>query len=247
MRALVGAELLKLRTTRAWIGYIVALVLLSAIAAAGLAGSADVFEIDSPEFQRDLVSSSVFAGFVALLVGITSVTVEWRHGTVTRTFLATPRRARVLAAKEIAAVLVGAALAILGVVVVLGVAIPVLAGHGGSFVLDAGMMGRIGRVILVAALSGALGVGVGALVKSHTVALVGAIVWFIVLEGLLGALLGLADFQGAADFLPGQALGALDGSVEDALSPAVGGVVGLAYVVGFGVLGWLRIERSDIT
>jgi len=247
VRALVSAELLKLRTTRAWIGYVVALFLLSGIAAASLAGGAAAFEIDSPEYQRDLVSTSVSAGFIALLVGITLVTVEWRHGTVTRTILVTPRRARVLVAKQIAGFLVGVVLAVLAVVVVLAVAIPVLSGEGGGFVLDAAMMGRIGWVVLAAALAGAFGVGVGALLKSQTFALVAAIVWTLVLEPLLRALLELAEREGAADFLPGQALGALDGSVEDALSPAAGGIVGLAYVVGFGVLGWLRLERSDIT
>lgn len=248
MRALVGAEFLKLRTTRAWIGYVVALLLLSGIAAAVLAGGAAAFEIDSPEYQRDLVSTSAsFAGFIALLVGITLVTVEWRHGTVTRTILVTPRRARVLVAKQIAGLLVGVALAVLAVVVVLAVAIPVLSGEGGGFVLDGAMTGRIGRVVLAAALAGAFGVGVGALVKSQTFALVAAIVWKLVLEPLLRALFELAERDGAADFLPGQALGALDGSVEDALSPAAGVVVGLAYVAGFGVLGWLRLERSDIT
>ena len=247
MRALVGAELLKLRTTRAWIGYVVALFLLSGIAAAALAGGAAAFEIDSPEYQRDLVSTSVSAGLIALLVGITLVTVEWRHGTVTRTILVTPRRARVLVAKQIAGFLVGVVLAVLAVVVVLAVAIPVLWGEGGGFVLDAAMMGRVGRVVLAAALAGAFGVGVGALLKSQTFALVAVIVWTLVLEPLLRALLELVEREGAADFLPGQALGAIDGSVEDALSPAAGGVVGLAYVVGFGVLGWLRLERSDIT
>jgi len=247
VRALIGAELLKLRTTRAWIGYVVALLLLSGIAAAALAGGAAAFEIDSPEYQRDLVSTSVSAGFIALLVGITLVTVEWRHGTVTRTILATPRRARVLVAKQIAGFVVGVVLAVLAVVVVLAVAVPVLSSEGGGFVLDASMLGRIGRVVLAAAIAGAFGVGVGALVKSQTFALVAAIVWILVLEPLLRALFELAEREGAADFLPGQALGALDGSVEDALSPAAGGIIGLAYVVGVGVLGWLRLERSDIT
>jgi len=247
MRALLGAEFLKLRTTRAWIGYAVTLVLLSGTAAAGLAASAAAFEVDSPEYQRELVSTSVSAGLIALLVGVTLMTAEWRHGTVTRTILVTPRRARVLVAKQIAGFLAGVALAVLAVAVVLAVAIPVLAGEGGGFVVDAEMSGRIGRVVLAAALAGAFGVGVGALLKNQTFAVVAAIVWLLVGEPLLQALLALAELEGSADFLPGRALGALDGSVTDALPASAGGVVGLAYVVGFGVLGWLRLERSDIT
>jgi hypothetical protein len=109
------------------------------------------------------------------------------------------------------------------------------------------MAARIGRVVLTGALWGALGVGVGALLKSQTFALVAAILWTVVLEALLGALLGLADLDGVVEFLPGNALDALDGSADDLLNPAVGGFVGLAYAVGFGVLGYIRLARSDVT
>ncbi|CAN5230801.1 hypothetical protein BH09ACT13_BH09ACT13_06630 [soil metagenome] len=247
MKALVAAELLKFRTTRGWIGFVVAVVGLSAIAAAALAGSGAAFEIDDPEFQRDLVSTSVAASLVALLVGITSVTAEWRHGTITRTLLGMPRRARILVAKEIAVVLIATGLALLGVLVVLTVAVPVLSGEGAGFQFNGELAARVGRVLLAVALWGALGVGVGALLKSQTFALVAAILWTVVLEALVGALLGLADLDGVADFLPGNALDALDGSVDDLLSPAVGGLVGVAYAAGFGVLGYLRLARSDVT
>lgn len=247
MKALVGAEFLKFRTTRGWIGFVAVVLVLSAIAAASLAGTGAAFEIDDPEFQRDLVSSAVAASLISLLIGITSVTAEWRHGTITRTFLVTPRRARVLLAKHVAAFLIGSALALLGVAVVLAVAIPVLSGEGAGFELDAEMLGRIGRIVLAAALWAALGVGVGGLLKSQTFAMVGAIVWILIVEALIGALLGLADLEDLADVLPGNALGALEGGVEEALHPAIGGLVGLAYVVLFGLLGYVRVERSNIT
>jgi ABC-type transport system involved in multi-copper enzyme maturation permease subunit len=247
VKALVGAEFLKFRTTRGWIGLVTVVVGLSAIAAASLAGTGPVFEINDAEFQRDLVSSAVAASLISLLVGITSVTAEWRHGTITRTFLVMPRRARVLLAKHVAAFLIGSALGLIGVVVVLAVAIPVLSGEGAGFELDGPLAARIGRVVLAAALWGALGVGVGALLKSQTFAMVGAIVWVLLVEALIRALLGLADLESVADFLPGNALGALDGSDEDVLHPALGGLLGLGYAAVLGVLGYVRVQRSDIT
>jgi ABC-2 type transport system permease protein len=243
---LVGAEFLKLRTTRGWIGYLLALVALTAIGTVAQVGSAAELDVLTPEFQRDLVSSSV-ASLIAFLLGITAVTVEWRHGTITRTLLALPRRGRFVLAKEITAFLAGSALAVLGVAVVIAVAVPMIAADDASLVVDGELGVRIGRVVLAAALWGAFGAGVGALLKSQTFALVAAILWILLAESLLALLFGLVDLEGAADFLPGQALGALDGSVEDALSPAAAGVVGLAYVAGFGLLGWARVERSDIT
>ena len=43
-------------------------------------------------------------------------------------------------------------------------------------------------------------------------------------------------------------LSAFDGTMEDdGLSRAVGGLVGLAWVVGLGLLGWIRMSRQDVT
>jgi len=152
-----------------------------------------------------------------------------------------------MAAKGIAALLFGVALAVLAVVVVLAVAIPVVVAGDASFTFDGELGARIGRIVLAAALWGALGAGLGALLKSQTFALVAAILWILLLEALLALLLGQVDLDGVADFLPGQALGALEGSDERPLSPLSGGLVGLAYVAGFGLLGWARVERTEIT
>lgn len=246
MTTLLRAELLKLRTTRGWIGYVVALVALTGIATAGTVGTAESGDFGEADFQRDVLLSSI-APLVALLLGITSVTVEWRHGTITRALLATPRRELFVAAKATAALLFGVVLALLATVVVLLVAVPMLYFDDASLTLDGGLVAQITRIVVAAALWGALGAGVGMLLRSQAFALVAAILWIILLEGLLGLLLGLVDLDGVLDYFPGQVLGAFDGSVRGGLSPAVGGLLGLGYVVAFGVLGWLRVERSDIT
>jgi ABC-type transport system involved in multi-copper enzyme maturation permease subunit len=244
---LIRAEFLKVRTTRAIFGYLIVLVLLSGTAAAAEAGSHEDFERIDPGFQRNLLSTSVAAPLIALLVGITLVTIEWRHGTITRTFLATPQRERVLAAKQAAAALVGTGLAVLGVVVVLIVAVSVFSADGVSLHVDGALVGRIVEIVLAAAIWGAIGAGVGALVQNQTAALIAAIVWVILVEQLIDVLLDLADHRGAADVLPGRALGALDGSHTDGLSPAAGGLAGLGYVALFALLAHLRIRRQDIT
>ena len=106
------------------------------------------------------------------------------------------------------------------------------------------------HLILLLVLAGAMtaGVGVGAVVQSQTPALVGAILWILLAEVLIGALLGLVDLEGVADYLPGRALSAFDGTIEgEGLSRAVAGVVALAWVVGLGALGLLRMSRQDVT
>jgi ABC-2 type transport system permease protein len=247
MSALLNAELLKLRTTRAWIGYVSALVLVSGLGAAGTVGTANEPDFGQDYFQRDVLVTALFGGFIALLVGVATVTAEWRHGTITRTFLVTPRRERVLFAKQTALVILGALLAVLALAVTLAVAVVWLAFESSSFVFDGEVAGLIGRIVLAAALWGALGVGVGAVIQSQTPALVIAILWVVVAEALIQSLLGLIDLETVADYLPGQALGALEEGVEDGLRPWVGGAVGLAWVLAFGALGYVRMTRRDVT
>lgn len=248
MSALVAAELLKFRTTRGWIGFLLALAALTGIATAGTIGTADETQFGTSDLSRDVVASTLFATLIAFVLGIVSVTTEWRHGTVVRTFLITPRRERVLVGKVIWIGLLTVVLAVFAFVIALAVALPWVAFKESSLELNSDVFGLAGRVVLAAILWGALGVGVGALVQNQTVALVGALVWILLVEPLIGALLGLVDIEVVAEFLPGRALGSLEGSGEDGgLSTWAGAAVGLAWAVALGILGGLRMSRQDVT
>ena len=246
MTDLLRAEIFKLRTTRALYGYLAVLVFLSGIAAATQASDAELFQLESGDYQRDLLSQSVAAPLIALLLGMLTVTIEWRHGTITRTLLVAPRRLSVLLAKELNAFVLGVALAVVGTVVAIAVAAPVLSGDGASFVFDGALAGRIVEIVLASALWGALGAGVGAVVQNQTAALVGSIVYIVLVETLLAALFDWVGVDRLGDFLPRHALDALAGH-EAGLSAGAGAAIGLAYVVAFALLGWLRVRRQDIT
>ena len=246
MRQLVVAEALKLRTTRAWIGFLVAVLALTGIAAAGTVGTAEELQRGTPELSREILSAALFAAVIAFLIGIVSVTTEWRHGTVTRTFLATPRRGRVLAAKELFILLLALFLAVLAIALVLAIAVPWLASEGSSFETS-GHAGYVARIVGSTMLWGALGVGVGAIVHSQTPALVGAILWVLLVEALITGLLGLVGAEVVGDYLPGRALSAFDGSEEGGLSMWAGGAVGLGWIVALGLFGHVRISREDVT
>ena len=247
MSALVSAEFLKFRTTRAWIGFLLAAVALTAIAAAGTVGTARDDQLGTAQLSRDIVSTSLFTALIALMIGIMSVTAEWRHGTVTRTFLVTPRRERVLIAKELWVALLAAALAVLAIVLVLAIAVPWLAVEGSSLKLDGGVAGLVGRIVIASVLWGTLGVGVGAVVQSQTFALVGAVIWIIVVEALIIALLRLVDLDGVGEYLPGGALSSFDGTEEGGLTTWAAGAESLAWVIALGLLGYVRMSRQDVT
>ena len=247
MSALVSAEFLKFRTTRAWIGFLLAAVALTAIAAAGTVGTARDDQLGTAQLSRDIVSTSLFTALIALMIGIMSVTAEWRHGTVTRTFLVTPRRERVLIAKELWVALLAATLAVLAIVLVLAIAVPWLAVEGSSLKLDGGVAGLVGRIVIASVLWGTLGVGVGAVVQSQTFALVGAVIWILLVEALITALLGLVDLEAVGEYLPGKALSSFDGTEEGGLTTWAAGAVSLAWVVALGFLGCVRTARRDVT
>jgi ABC-2 type transport system permease protein len=244
--ALLRAEVLKLRTTRAPYAYLFLLVALSALLAAANATAAHLLELADPAFQRDLVSDSVAAPLIALVLGIVSVTAEWRHGTITRMLLVSPRRWRVLAAKEFHGFALGVFLALVGLAVAIAVAAPILSRDGTPLQVDGPFAVRMLEVVLASALWGALGAGVGVLVQHQAGALVGAILWILLVESLLAALLDALHFDRIGDFLPRHAFDALAGH-EAGLSPGAGAAVAAGYVVFFTALAFLRIRRQDIT
>lgn len=246
MTKLVAAELMKFRTTRAAIGFVLVVLALTGIGTAGSVGSVDEAVLGTADFSREIVSGAILAALIVFLVGILSVTSEWRHGTITRTFLVTPRRSRVILAKEIWIAILAVVLTAVALVVAVAIAAIWLAIDGSPGLdLDSGTLRYAGRVFLVSVLWGMLGVGVGAVVQSQTFALVGSVIWILLVEALVGALFGLVDLEGVADYLPGRALSSFDGT-EGGLSTWAGGAVAVCWVVGLGALGALRTSRQDV-
>ena len=245
MRRLVYAEFLKFRTTRSGIGMLIAALALVAIGTAGTLGSAPSSRLGTSQLSRDLLSNETLAALVVFLAGIVCVTSEWRHGTVARTLLVTPRRTRVLIGKELWIALLAASVAVVSLGLIVVIAATWLSVDGSpSLLLGSEEARQTGRLVLAAALWGALGVGVGVLVQSQTFAVVGSIIWILLVEHLVTALLGLVDAEGVADYLPGQALAALGG--EHGLPTWANGAVALAWAAGLGVAGALRLSRQDI-
>lgn len=249
MTALVRSELLKVRTTRGWYAYVAVIVLLVGIAAAGDIGTTPDERRGEVDFQVGLVEAAGVAALLAIILGITMITTEFRHGTVTPTFLAEPHRERVIAAKGVAGTLVSLAFAAVALAVIAAVGLPWLSAGGAEVHLLDGDVGiRAAQMLLMAVLWALMGVAIGTLVQSQVAALVGTLVWLFVGETLLVALLGLLDLDGVSAYLPFQALDAVDGTGGDNLLdywPGVG--VSLAWIAVLGAAGTERARRRDIT
>jgi ABC-2 type transport system permease protein len=138
-------------------------------------------------------------------MGVIAASGEFRHSTATFTYLAGPRRGRVLAAKAAAAAAAGAIFGLTGAVVVTGIGLAFTAGAGEPITLSAATFVRddLGAV-LGAALLAALGV-------------VGILIWSLVIEPIIGGLFTTIQPYlpyTAATTLAGAKLGAGAGGVH---------------------------------
>jgi ABC-2 type transport system permease protein len=248
VNALVRGELLKVRTLRSWWVYLIAIVVLSGFGAANEVGPSTVTR-GTLEGQVRLAELALIAALLAIILGITLVTTEFRHGTITPASLVEPRRERVLAAKALAAGAVGLGFALLSLAVIAIVAwIWLTAVDAEVHLLESDVLTRAAQTLLLVLLWALLGVAVGSVVQSQVSALVGTLIWVFVAETILWALLGLAELDGVGSYLPFRALDSADGTNEPDMLPYWGGVaVSVAWIAVLGGAGVLRTLRRDLT
>ncbi|MFE6506346.1 ABC transporter permease [Nocardioides sp. NPDC057767] len=148
--------------------------------------------------------------FVPALIGTVAITAEYRHRTVATTFLAVPRRGRVLVAKLVVYSALGLAY---GLVMALSAVAGIYAGtsaHGIEPGLGIGaILATALRHGIAAAIYMLLGVGIGAVARHQLVAIGITLGYFYLVENLMMILPGV---NVAYPFLPGGATAALTGS-----------------------------------
>lgn len=210
MTALVHSELLKAFGTRLWWGLLIPVALLSLLVNAfgGLFTElADAFgdRAGSPPLLLlalgySLTLTSVFA----VVAGIVTAGAEFRHRTVTTSYLTGAGRTAVLGAKMAVSALLGALYA-----VVAGLAgVLVAALSKAPFPDPVALLQVAGLGVVVCAIWGACGAALAVALGNQVGALVGALVYLLVAEPVLSALLSASDaaaFSGVASGLPGNA------------------------------------------
>jgi ABC-type transport system involved in multi-copper enzyme maturation permease subunit len=261
----VRSETTKLTSTRLW--WVLALIMMVyvALCAGGLGALFGGLGTNTggpvlPDAQIPLLSYSFATsiGYVfPVLLGALAVTSEFRFQSLTPTFLATPRRGVVLAAKVVTLFFAGAGFGVLALVASMGTGAAVLAGFGIDPLLgDPATWAFAGRSILAMALWAAIGVGLGTLVPSQVAAIVIVLAFTQFVEPLLRLAGGITDWSAQiAQFLPGAASDALVGtSIYSAMSgPGValewwqGGLVLAAIAAAATLIGFATSWRRDVS
>ena len=248
---LVAAELLKVTSTKMWLGMLAGVVFFIAI---GIASSIFAPEqpgfaaprLTTPEGIRNLFANAGGAYVFAIIIGALGMTQELRHQTLTSTLLAEPRRNRVTGAKMAAYAVVGAFYGLIGVVVGYALAFALLPLKEHTDIAFTALWQIAGGAILGSALFAVLGVAVGTLVRNQIAAILGILVWVLLIEQLVVAFL-----PSVGKWLPG---GALAGVLQTTgvngttyLPVWAGALVLVGYTALFAAIAALTTQRRDIT
>jgi ABC-2 type transport system permease protein len=248
MTRLLAAELLKLTSTRVTYVLLGLALLVSGLTAVAVA-SADALDEEDPALA--VAEAVSFSTFLALVVGILLTTNEYRHGTITSTFLVTPSRPRVLTAKLLAGGVAGGAFAAGVALVAFGIAVPWLSGDQDEIPLDGQFLEAVGRLLALYTLFTLAGVAVGAIVQNQVGAIVATVAWLFVIEEIVALLTALAagdvgDESPIGPYLPGAALTAVTGGADaDALEAGWAVLLSAAYVAALAALGAVSMVRRD--
>lgn len=191
MSRLIRTELLKLRTTRVTYALLATAMGITALftALSATVGESRDRPLASLAGQTAATTASGFAMIIAAVLGALAATGEFRHLSAALTYLTTPNRQRVLAAKAAAGAVVSAAFGLLAALVTTAIGLSIIAGKGDHITIGVGaLVGHAAGAAVGAALLAAIGVAVGTLVRSQLAAVIGVFVWCLILESILGDL-----------------------------------------------------------
>jgi hypothetical protein len=256
------AEVLKLRSV--WSTWVLvgssaaAAVFLGALIAVlprtGGAGTAVLPAPGTPKWFDLVFLSLSYAEYFALVIGILAVTGEYRHRTITSTYLVEPRRTRVAVSKTLVAAGFGglSAFAAAAAGLLVGFVL-VWTGKGTVSMMLTEYRHVAPGVFAASMIFGVFGVGLGVMLRSQVVALVVGLGTAIV-ESTVASLLP----SGIGRWLPSQAAqsmssaaagatGGLDNIVAHLLPWWGGGLLLLGYGVALVVTGSATTLRADVT
>lgn len=248
MSAQFRAELLKLRSTRTNLGLFSAMLglVLFVVALHGFGVSAERISDRSAQLNTVFGWAGLLGSLFAALLGALSMTGEFRYGTIRPTFLVTPRRGRVVAAKVWASMLIGSVFGLLAAAIAIGTGSVVLATRGLEIRLDGGDYALLfAGGAAGAALWAAIGVGLGAVVRNQVPTVVGITAWLLFVEQLL---LGDISFLGdVGRFMPGALAKAVGGLGHDPVTaPGIAVLLLALYAAAAVAAGWAATTRRDV-
>jgi ABC-2 type transport system permease protein len=247
----IRSELLKLRTARSFIVMIALGAVLAVVISVITAFASDYSHLSHGPSEPgvDQISTASVFVFFTLMLGVLTLTTEYRHGSIASTLLVEPNRRQLLVAKLVAVCAAGALVALLvgGICLALGAVI--LPGRGISLGLDGKLVAELlAGMTIAGALMAAIGLGIGALIRKQTAAVVGILVYLFLIEPLITQV----ALKSLERFSIGNALAQLTSTarvngVDDAFGQVTGGLLLAGYAVVLVLVGAVVMQNRDVT
>ena len=261
MSGILRAELRKITTTKLWWILLIGVVLLAGGYAAYVAVVAVLPPTTGGAFNDPGIVRSVYNGgnpatrWLAMVLGIAAMGAEYRHQTLATTYLATPRRVRLLLGKAGSLLVFGLVYGVASVAAGVCVAVPFLLANDGSFFLDRFDTWRsLVLGVLAVALWALFGMGIGILIRNFLVAMVTGLAFAFLIEPVLAVVCYLRGLDGPLNALPTGATNAMLGLTSPVLFPSgaplpwwQGALVLAAWLLVPAAVGILSTVRRDVT
>jgi hypothetical protein len=192
-------------------------------------------------FGFALAGLSIAQALVGVL-GVQLITQEFRF-TARLTFAAEPRRPRVMTAKAATIIAVGLVIGAVAVAAGLVIGGPILQARDFPFEYGgAGFSRAVIGSVAITAIYGLVGLGLGAIVRNPVTAVTIFVVWVLVVEGIVYALVPtVGQF---APFQAGAQLSSID-PVDPGLGPVWGGLLLAGFAVALVAAGAMSVEQRD--
>jgi ABC-2 type transport system permease protein len=264
MTAAITSEFRKFFTTRLWWGMAIGVFLAGAAFAALFALLDPTPEmtggVDVPNLSNVSRVSSVYTGglsvsyLLTLSIGIMTIGSEYRHKTITSTFLATPRRVKVMVAKVVSLIGIGAFYGIVSLVGAVGVGASIIAARGFSPFPSSSIWRTLALSLLVLAVWALIGLGAGILIPNQVAALLISIGLAWIIEPLVGFLIGAQSWgKGIAPYFPSNLTtavldtGSAAGSTFTPLAWWAAALVLTGYAAVMTLIGSVLTVRRDVS
>ncbi|MGI8644728.1 MAG: hypothetical protein ACR2JD_00140 [Nocardioides sp.] len=230
MRAAIRSELLKFFTTRLWWGMAIAvfvagagfallfgLLLTSESLADAAGGPGGIPTGDDLQIANSVYTGGLSVGYLLMLcIGVLQIGMEYRHKTLTGTFLAEPRRARAMLAKVVALLGIAAGYGLLSLLGSVSVGALVLNLRGADAFPSTEVVRTLALSLLVLGLWALIGLGLGILIPNQVAALMIGVGVAWIVEPLAGLAIKASDFgrEHIAPLMPTEATNAVVNAVQ---------------------------------
>jgi len=262
----IGSEFRKFFTTRLWWGMAIGIFLAGAAFAllfgilltsdqAGAGGPGGVPTGDATQIASSVYVGGLSVGYLLLLtIGVLQIGSEYRHKTISGTFLATPKRLRAMLAKVVALLGIGAIYGLISLLGSVSVGAIVLTARDQDAFPSTTILRTLALSLLVLGLWALIGLGAGILIPNQVAALLIAVGVAWIVEPIAGLAIKQWDFgrEHIAPYLPSEASQAVINtalaSADDVRLSWWGGAIALmAWAAAFDGIGIVRVVRQDIT